>query len=90
MVSPQQRLVAAAELQHMLGVSRQRISQLVERADFPPPFAELRMGQVWDRAAIEAWAKEQGRELTPLPDAWPKSTAAGARPASSGKYKSSP
>jgi predicted DNA-binding transcriptional regulator AlpA len=45
----------------MLGVTQQRVHQLVGRKDFPPPIAELAIGQVWDRTAIQEWARATGR-----------------------------
>jgi len=51
-------LVGLSEIASMLGVTRQRASQLVrDYDDFPPPVAELAAGRVWDTAAVEAWAK---------------------------------
>ena len=64
-MSPQ--LVGAAELAEVLGgLSRQRISQLTARADFPAPVVELRMGKVWDLADVAKWAEERGRTMFPL------------------------
>ena len=54
-------LVGSAEIGRMLGVSRQRVQQLVKRKDFPPPEAELDMGKVWKRADVLAWARSHGR-----------------------------
>jgi ATP-dependent Clp protease ATP-binding subunit ClpA/predicted DNA-binding transcriptional regulator AlpA len=49
-------LVGVAEIAAMLGVSRQRVNQLVaEDADFPAPEAELSAGRVWLRESVEAW-----------------------------------
>lgn len=49
-------LVGMAEIAEMLGVSRQRVAQLVESyADFPQPEAELTSGRVWSRTAVETW-----------------------------------
>lgn len=45
----------------MLGVSRQRVQQLISRPDFPEPDAVLAMGKVWKRADVLAWAKAHGR-----------------------------
>lgn len=41
----------------MLGVSRQRVYQIVTRPDFPEPLARLTMGTVWRRDEVVAWAK---------------------------------
>jgi predicted DNA-binding transcriptional regulator AlpA len=49
-------LVGMAEIAEMLGVSRQRVSQLIETyEDFPKPEVELTGGRVWSRTAIESW-----------------------------------
>jgi len=54
-------LVGAAEIADMLGVSRQRVQQLINRDDFPRPEVTLAMGKVWRRADVIAWAKAAGR-----------------------------
>nr|WP_089298756.1 AlpA family phage regulatory protein [Actinoplanes regularis] len=43
------------EVQQRLRLSRQRIQQLTERADFPRPCGELAMGRVWLACEVEAW-----------------------------------
>jgi predicted DNA-binding transcriptional regulator AlpA len=49
-------LVGAAEVASMLGVSRQRVSQIAHAyPDFPPPEAVLSTGRVWSRRAIQNW-----------------------------------
>lgn len=45
----------------MLGVSRQRVQQLINRADWPKPEVELDMGKVWKRADVVTWARVHGR-----------------------------
>jgi hypothetical protein len=45
----------------MLEVSRQRVDQLARREDFPAPEVELASGRVWEREAVEKWAKATGR-----------------------------
>jgi prophage regulatory protein len=45
----------------MLGVSRQRVQQLVSRPDFPKPAAVLAMGKGWRTADGQAWARAHGR-----------------------------
>jgi predicted DNA-binding transcriptional regulator AlpA len=45
----------------MLGVSGQRVQQLVSRSDFPKPDAVLAMGKVWPTADVEEWARAHGR-----------------------------
>jgi predicted DNA-binding transcriptional regulator AlpA len=50
----------------MLGVSRQRVTQLANEETFPEPEVELASGRVWSRAAIEKWAqkREQARHAS--------------------------
>jgi predicted DNA-binding transcriptional regulator AlpA len=56
-------LVGAAEIGRMLGVSRQRVQQLIRRDGFPEPEAVLDMGKVWKRADVEEWARDHGRQV---------------------------
>ena len=56
-------LLGNAELGKLLGVSRQRVSQLVTRDDFPAPRAVLVMGSVWTLDDVVAWADRSGRTL---------------------------
>lgn len=45
-----------AEIAEMIGVSRQRVAQLIESyEDFPKPEVELTGGRVWSRTAVETW-----------------------------------
>jgi predicted DNA-binding transcriptional regulator AlpA len=54
--------VSVGEIAEILGVTRQRINQLMhEHEDFPKPFAELAIGRVWKREDIETWAKSLNR-----------------------------
>ena len=49
-------LVGVAEIAQMVGVSRQRINELVRSdPDFPTPEAELAAGRIWARKDIETW-----------------------------------
>jgi predicted DNA-binding transcriptional regulator AlpA len=48
-------LMGAREIENRLGVSRQRVQQLVSRSDFPVPYDELAMGKVWRKDDIERW-----------------------------------
>ena len=49
-------LVSVTEIARMLGVSRQRVNQLIQAyGDFPKPEAELAIGRVWLRSAVQAW-----------------------------------
>lgn len=54
-------LVGSAEIAAMFGVSRQRVQQLIARRDFPSPEVELAMGKVWQRSAVEQWARARNR-----------------------------
>ncbi len=51
-------LVGLSEVAEMLGVSRQRASQLVrDYDDFPAPAASLASGRVWERPKVETWMR---------------------------------
>lgn len=49
-------LMGAAEIGRLLGVSRQRVQQLVNADGFPAPLAVLDMGKVWRGLDVEEWA----------------------------------
>lgn len=59
-------LVAAHEIAQMLGVSRQRVSQLAATNGFPDPAAILMVGRIWLREDIEEWAAATGRTIEPF------------------------
>ena len=63
MVTVVHHLVGAAEIGRMLGVSRQRVQQLVKRKDFPAPEVTLEMGKVWQRSEVVAWARTHDRSI---------------------------
>ena len=49
-------LVGITEIAGMLGVSRQRVYQLIDAyPDFPAPQVELSSGKVWSRDDVAAW-----------------------------------
>jgi FtsZ-interacting cell division protein YlmF len=49
-------LVGVAEIAQVVGVSRQRVNELVRSdPDFPTPQAELAAGRIWAREDIERW-----------------------------------
>ncbi len=50
-------LMGAAEIGRLLGVSRQRVQQLVKTSGFPAPVAVLDMGKVWDGQQVRKWAE---------------------------------
>jgi predicted DNA-binding transcriptional regulator AlpA len=49
------RLVGAAEIRAMLGVSKQRVYQITTKKGFPDPVAVLAMGKVWLAEDVEKW-----------------------------------
>lgn len=57
-------LMGAREIGDLLGVSRQRVQQLISRADFPKPYDTLSMGKVWLREDVERWAQQRQMRLT--------------------------
>jgi prophage regulatory protein len=49
-------LLGVAEIADLLGVSRQRVNQLVKSdPSFPKPLAELTAGRIWAKSDIERW-----------------------------------
>ena len=51
------------EVAEILGVSRQRVHQLIQAYDdFPAPEAELAVGRIWKRAVILEWARDHPRK----------------------------
>ena len=55
------------EIRVMLGVTRQRVNQLVNQKGFPDPVARLAQGQVWRRRDVERWAQQAGRVIHDAP-----------------------
>lgn len=55
-------LMGQAEIADRLGVSRQRVQQLIARGDWPKPFETLAMGKVWRTEDIEAWIAKNRRD----------------------------
>jgi FtsZ-interacting cell division protein YlmF len=55
-------VVGVAEIAQLLGVSRQRVHELL-RSDpqFPEPAAELAAGRIWLRPDVEAWMAARAR-----------------------------
>lgn len=60
-------LMGQAEIADRLGVSRQRVQQLVARPDWPKPYVTLAMGKVWKTDDVEAWISEH-RPADPGPE----------------------
>jgi predicted DNA-binding transcriptional regulator AlpA len=56
-------LMGQAEIADRLGVTRQRVQQLIARADWPEPYEVLAMGKVWRTEDIEAWIKANRPEV---------------------------
>lgn len=56
-------LMGTSEIATLLGVSKQRVTALAARPDFPAPVATLAMGKVWRSADIIEWAKASDRRL---------------------------
>lgn len=50
-------LMGAREIETRLGVSRQRVQQLVARSDWPEPYDELAMGKIWRIEDVESWIR---------------------------------
>jgi hypothetical protein len=52
-------LVGITEIAGMLGVSRQRATQISgSYSDFPAPEVVLAAGRVWKRAEVERWIRK--------------------------------
>jgi predicted DNA-binding transcriptional regulator AlpA len=49
------KLAGLHEIAELAGVSRQRAFQITGNKGFPKPIAELQMGRVWDRGAVERY-----------------------------------
>jgi len=56
-------MLGAAELGVLLGVSRQRVTQLTAKQWFPAPITRLAMGAVWELVDIERMVSGRGRTL---------------------------
>ena len=54
-------VVGVPEIAQILGVSRQRVYQLIDTyEDFPEPVATLAVGRIWSRDAVEEWNRLHG------------------------------
>jgi predicted DNA-binding transcriptional regulator AlpA len=54
-------VVGVPEIAQILGVSRQRVYQLIDTyEDFPAPVATLAVGRIWSRGAVEDWNRLHG------------------------------
>lgn len=54
-------MAGVAEAAELLGVSRQRVSQLHRQGRLPTPVAELASGPVWTLPSLEAWLEQWDR-----------------------------
>ena len=59
--APFPEVMGAAEIGRLLGVSRQRVQQLVKTTGFPAPVAVLDMGKVWLADEVRAWSSDRAR-----------------------------
>lgn len=50
-----QDLVTGGEIARRLGISRERVRQLAQRPDFPPPLGRLGSANVWGWKAVDEW-----------------------------------
>jgi hypothetical protein len=57
------KYVGAAEVGIMFDVSRQRVQTIVNKEDFPKPYATLTVGKVWRTEDVKKWAEEHGRKI---------------------------
>jgi prophage regulatory protein len=57
-------LMGAGEIGDRLGVSRQRVQQLISKPDFPKPYDELQMGKVWRITDVEEWIRDKRPDLS--------------------------
>jgi predicted DNA-binding transcriptional regulator AlpA len=56
-------LVSIPEIAEILGVSQQRVHQLIASyEDFPAPEADLAVGRVWSRTPIDRWVHSHPRK----------------------------
>jgi predicted DNA-binding transcriptional regulator AlpA len=57
-------VLGITEVAKLLGISRQRVDQLSHSdPDFPEEIATLGRGRLWEKQAIEKWAKATGRTV---------------------------
>lgn len=60
-------LLGVHEMSRLLGVSRQRVSELAKQKRLPEPLAELQCGRIWDKADVLAWLATWRRTPGPKP-----------------------
>jgi hypothetical protein len=55
-------IIGPGEIRKMAGgVTRKTLMTWRERPDFPPPVKSLGIGDLFDRRAVQAWLKAEGR-----------------------------
>lgn len=69
-------LLAASDIARLLGVSRQRVTQLRrDHEEFPPPVVATGAGHLWTREAVDwfagVWDRRPGRRTAPGEDTAP-------------------
>lgn len=52
-------LMAMPEITTYLGISKQRVYQLIQAGRFPDPVATLSVGRIWLREDVERFARER-------------------------------
>lgn len=60
-------VMATAELRALFGVSGTRVAQLTNEPDFPPVYAQLTVGRIWETTAVLDWAAARGRATYDTP-----------------------
>lgn len=70
----QTEIAGVTEVARMLGVTKQRVSSLSKRDDFPEPLAKLAAGPVWRAGDLttfaEGWQRKAGRPTTRVAEHW--------------------
>ena len=56
-------LMGQAEIADRLGVTRQRVQQLIAKPNWPEPFDVLAMGKVWWIKDIDDWIREHRPDI---------------------------
>lgn len=51
-------LLTVSQIAQTLGVSLRTAGRVVNRDDFPAPYATLPSGRVWDRTKVDRWARK--------------------------------
>lgn len=56
-----QDLVTGGEIARRLGISRERVRQLAQSADFPSPIGRLGSANIWGWDAVDEWRRATDR-----------------------------